>query len=43
MLFNSIGLGLLDHLAQTLSINVNRPKRGHIKIRKRQFTKESTE
>jgi hypothetical protein len=36
-----LDLGYLDHLAQILNINVNRPDGGPIKIRKRQFTKES--
>jgi hypothetical protein len=33
-------LGCSDHLAQIININVNRSKKGPVKSRKRQFTKE---
>jgi hypothetical protein len=33
-------LGYSDHLAQITNINVNRSKRGPVKSKKRQFTKE---
>jgi hypothetical protein len=32
-----------DHQAQILNINVDKPKRGPVKVRKKQFTEESTE
>jgi hypothetical protein len=38
---NVLDLGYSDHLAQIININVNRSKRGTVKIRKRQFSKES--
>jgi hypothetical protein len=34
-------LSYSDHLAQMLNINADRPKRGPVKIRKRQLTKEN--
>jgi hypothetical protein len=37
-----LDLGYSEHLAQIL-LNANRPERGPVKIRKRQFTKESTD
>jgi hypothetical protein len=30
-------------MAQIINININRPKRGPVKSRKRQFTRESTD
>jgi hypothetical protein len=38
---SALDSGYLYRLAQILNINVNRPDRGPVKIRKRQFTKES--
>jgi hypothetical protein len=43
MFINIIGFGLFDHLAQILNTNVDRLKRGPVQIRRRQFTKESTD
>jgi hypothetical protein len=38
-----LDLGYSDHQAQILHINVNEPKRGPVKVRKRQFIEESIE
>jgi hypothetical protein len=35
--------GYSDHQAQILNINVDKPKRGPVKVRKRQFNEESIE
>jgi len=35
--------GYSDHQVQILNINVDKPKRGPVKVRKRQFTEESIE
>jgi len=35
--------GYSDHQAQILNTNVDKPKRGPVKVRKRQFTEEDTE